>query len=93
VILEKGKGSIIGKLQIIQLIEVDLQLLMRIFIGGWIDEVIENNERILKFNYRLQRNYSIETAILEKRLMYDLAIRDGKEMMYTISDLEAYYDW
>ena len=37
-------------------------------------------------------NYSIENATLEKRLMRDLSIRDGKEMMHNISDLEACYD-
>ena len=30
VILEKGKGPIIGKLRIIQLIEADLQMIIRI---------------------------------------------------------------
>ena len=41
VILEKGKGPIIGKLRTIQLIEGDLQILMRIFIGGRNDENLE----------------------------------------------------
>ena len=45
-----------------------------------------------KFNYRLRQHYSIEMAILEKRLIYNLAARDGKEMMHTISDLKACYD-
>ena len=92
VILEKGKGPIIGKLHTIKLIEVDLQLLMRIFIRGRMVNTIENDHRILKFNYESRTNYSIENTILEKCLMYDLATRDEKEMMHNISDLEACYN-
>jgi len=92
VILEKGKGPIIGKLRTIQLIEADLQLLMHIFIRGRNDDNIENDQRLSKFNYGSRRNYSIETAILEKRLMYNMAARDGCKMMHTISDLKACYD-
>ena len=72
VILEKGKGPVIGKLRTIQLIEAGLQLLMRIYIGGRNNENIERDERLSKFNYGSRANYSIETAILEKRLMYDV---------------------
>ena len=46
VILEKGKGPIIGKLRTIQLIEADLQLLMCIFIGGRNDENLESDSRL-----------------------------------------------
>ena len=91
-ILEKGKGPVLGKLRTIQLIEADLQLLMRIYIGGRNNRNIENNKRLSKFNYGSRTNYSIETAILEKRLMYDIAIRDGKPMLHNISDLKACYD-
>ena len=65
---------------------------MRILIGGRNDKNLELDQRLSKFNYRFRRNYSIETAILEKCLMYDLAVRDGKEMIHTISDLKACYD-
>ena len=92
VILEKGKGPIIGKLRTIQLVEADLQILIRIFIGERNNENIEIDSRLSKFNYGSRRYYSIETAILEKRLMYDLAARDGKEIMHTISDLKVCYD-
>ena len=92
VMLEKEKGPILGKLRTTQLIEADLQLLMRMFIGGRTEGVIEKDQRISKFNYGSRANYSIENAILEKRLMCDLSIRDGKEMMHNVSDLEACYD-
>jgi len=51
VILEKGKGPIIGKLRTIKLIEGDLQILMRIFIGGRNDRKLEDDPRLSKFNY------------------------------------------
>ena len=92
VILEKGKGPVIGKLRTIQLIEADLQLLMRIYVGGRNNKNIEKDERLSQFNYGSRSNYSIETAILEKRLMYDIAVRDGKPMLHNISDLKACYD-
>ena len=71
IILDKGKGPIIGKLRTIQLIEADLQLLMQIFLGLRMKGVIEQDPRILKFNFRLQKYYSIEEAILEKRMIYE----------------------
>jgi len=65
---------------------------MRIFIGGRTDKLIESDPRMSKFNYGSRSYYSIDNAILEKRLMYDLAIRDGKPMMHNLSDLEACYN-
>ena len=59
VILEKGKEPIIGKLQMIQSIEADLQLLMRIFIGEILENDIKNDQRVSKFNYDSRTNYSI----------------------------------
>ena len=44
IILEKEKGTILGKLQIIQLIKADFQLLMRVFINKRIKSKIENNK-------------------------------------------------
>ena len=43
VTIEKGKGLIIGMLRNIQLIEADLQLLMRIYIGLISEKLIEND--------------------------------------------------
>jgi len=65
---------------------------MRIYIGGRNNESIEEDTRLSKFNYGSRANYSIETAILEKRLMYDVAVRDGRSMLYNISNLKACYD-
>jgi len=51
IILEKGKGPILGKLRTIQLIKADLQLMMRIFIGARNDENIAKDKRLSKYNY------------------------------------------
>ena len=51
IILEKGKGPILGKLRTIQLIEADLQLIIRIYIGGRNDDQIATDQRLSKFNY------------------------------------------
>lgn len=69
--LEKGKGLRLGKLRIIKLIETDLQLLFRIIIGLKNNEVIEKNDNMSKFNYGNWKNYSIEDALLEKRLIHE----------------------
>ena len=66
VIIEKGARPILGKLCTIQLIEADLQLLIRVFISYRNQGKIENNNRISKCNYGSKCNYSIESAILEK---------------------------
>ena len=65
---------------------------MRIYVGGRNKDLIENNNRLLKFNYGSRTNHSIDIAILEKRLMYDVVIRDGKPMLHNISNLKACYD-
>ena len=54
----------LGKLRIIQLIETNLQLLMRIYLGGKGKELIELDNKLSKANYSSRKNYSIEPAIL-----------------------------
>ena len=70
IMLDKGKGIIIGKLRTIQLVEADLQLLMRIFVGNRTSGLIKDDPSISKFNFRSRKLYSIDEAILEKRLIY-----------------------
>ena len=67
--LDKGKGLVLGKLRMIQLIKVDLQLVMRIFLGLRNKGAIENDHWFSKFNFELRAGYSIDKAILEKRLL------------------------
>jgi len=92
VMIGKGKGMLLGKLRIITLIEADLQYVMRIYLSDEEEEIIENDNRFSKANYGLRRNYSIESALLEKRLIFDNSMISGKETVYTITDLQACYD-
>ena len=62
---------------------------MRTDIGGRNDKNVEIDERLSNFNYGSRANCSMQTAILEKRLMCDLAVRERKIMMHKISDLKA----
>ena len=90
--LGKGKGMIIGKLRTITLIEADLQNIMRIYLEDLDEEIIESDDRFSKSNYGLRKNYSIETAILEKRLMFDQSLLLGKLTIYHLTDLQSCYD-
>ena len=69
--IKKGKGLVLRKLSTIQLIEADLQLIMRIGINHRNKYVIKKDPRVLKRNYRSRPDYSIETAILQNRLIHD----------------------
>ena len=69
---------VIGKLRIIILIEADLQYIIRIYLGDEEEEMIESDNRFLKANYGLRKNYSIKIAILEKRLTFDNSLLSYK---------------
>ena len=73
VMLDKGKEPLVRKLQTIQLIKADFQLIIRIFIGLRNRGSIEWDQRISKFNYRSRKRYNIEEVILKKRLLYDIS--------------------
>ena len=90
--LKKGKGPVLGKLRILTLIEGDLQALMRIFPCAKDCELIENDKRLAKANYRLCKNFSIETAIAEKRLIADRSLLMHKATVYNLIDLKSCYD-
>ena len=65
IILEKGKGPILGKLRNITLIEGDIQINMRIQLSSGGEEKIEKDSRFSKSNYGSRKNYAIESAILQ----------------------------
>ena len=90
--IEKGKGPIVGKLRTIQLIEVDLQLLMRILVNNRNKFKIEIYHRIVKSNYGSRLDYSIDDTILDKRLVFDNSIIIGKYNTYNMTDLQLCYD-
>ena len=87
IVIEKGKELILGKLRIIQLIEADLQLLIRIFMGSRNEDLIEKDHRISKSNFESRKYYSIETVILKKRLLYDTSIISRETIVYNLTDL------
>ena len=54
--------------------------------------VIENDIRLLKFNFKSRRNYTIKEILLEKKLIHNSVIRVRITIAYEITDLEACYD-
>jgi len=90
--LGKGKEMIVGKLRMITLIEADLQNIMRIYLEDSDEEMIESDDRFAKSNYGSRKNYSIETAILEKRLTFDHSFISSKPTIYHLADLQSCYD-
>ena len=92
VIIEKGKGPVLGKLRTIQLIEANLQLVMRILVNNRNKHRIEKDLRIAKSNYRSRLRYSIDDAILEKRLIYDNSMLSGKQIIHNMTNSQAYYN-
>ena len=90
--LEKGKGPRFDKLRTITLIERDLQILMWLFLDPKEQELIEIDNRFSKANYSSRRNYSIETAILEKRLIMDYSTLTMSNMICNFTNLKSCYD-
>ena len=90
--IEKGKGPIINKLHIIQLIEADIQLITRIIINMRNKNRIESDERISKSNYGSRANYLIENVIHEKKLVLDYSLLLGKPITYNMIDLKSCYN-
>ena len=85
----KGKGMTLGKLRIIALIEADWQHVMRIYLGEEEEEIIESDTRFSKSNYGSRKNYSIESALLEKRLIFDQSLLSCKLTIYSLTDLQS----
>ena len=67
--LEKWKGPVLGKL--IQLIEADSQLLMRILLVNRVKNKVENDKLIYAYDYRSRKGCSIEYYFLEQILILD----------------------
>ena len=91
VMMRKGKGNEINKLRVAQIIEVDIQLLMT-FLGMRIEENYENDNRMSKCNHGSRKGHSIESALLEKLLVFDLETKIEEEFSCATSDLEACHD-
>ena len=91
-ILEKGKGLVLGKLRIMQLIETDMQLLMRIFVNARNKFRMKRDNQIVKSNYRLRSYYLIENAILEKQLVHDNSMLIGEYNIYNTTNLQVHHN-
>ena len=49
--LKKGKGALLGQLNVVGSIEGDLQLITRLHAGSRNDKNIKGNNRLLTFNF------------------------------------------
>ena len=72
--LEKLKGPRLKKLRMLEMIEADLQLVMRMCLGSTrMNERFESDERVSKYNHGSRKGCYIEKALLEKRFIFDHA--------------------
>ena len=65
---------------------------MRIFLKVQNKGQIERDYRLSKFNFGSRPTYTINEVLLEKRLLFDSTVRNQKQTINTITDLEACYD-
>ena len=69
-----------------------MKLLIRIYLGSKGEELIKSDTRLSKANYDSRKNYSIKTAILKKRSIYDSSILSMKHTIYNSMNLQSYYN-
>ena len=74
------------------MIEVDLQLAMRTCLGGRMNEIVELDKSVPKYNYGSRKGQYAENALLEKRLISDHAKKKEELNVHAMSDLESCYD-
>ena len=65
---------------------------MRFFLGCRNKGSIKKDPRLSKFNYRSRRFYSIDEAILEKRLIYDISRYNKQLTINVITNFEVCYN-
>ena len=92
IILENSKGPMLGKLRSITLIEGDLQIMMQIHLKSDKEEMIEKDQHFSKVQYGARKNFLIETALLEKQLIFDNSLIEIKPTIYALTDLQSCYD-
>ena len=61
---------------------------MCIFCNRRIETYLEEDRRLSKHNYSVQKNYSIQSALAKKRLLYD-----SSYIVHIMIDLKAYCDY
>ena len=63
--------------------------MMRMYLNTLEEELIEGDKRFSKANYSSKKNFSIETAILEKQLILDNSLLSLEKTMYNLTDLKS----
>ena len=74
------------------MIEVDLQLVIRMHLRGRMNERVESDKRVSKHNYGSRKGHYMENALSQKTLVFDHAKKMEELNVCTMSDLEACYD-
>ena len=65
---------------------------MRIALGSEEEELIRKDERFSTANYGSRRDYSIESATLENRLILDNSLNVLSHTIYKFTNLKSCYD-
>ena len=65
---------------------------MRMLSGVGVEENYENDKRVSKSNCGSRKGCSIESELLEKMLMLDLAKTAGESFVHAMPDSESYRD-
>ena len=90
--IEKLKVLVLGKLRTMQLVEADIQLIMRMFVNIRNKGNMESDERGSKRNYGSRTAHLVAYAILEKILVFDNIIVTVNYNIHAIADLQAFCD-
>ena len=53
------------------------------------EEMIEKDKRFSKSNNRSRKNYAIESAILQKKIVLDNSLNNTKQTIYDFTDLKS----
>ena len=65
---------------------------MQLHVNDDEEEIIEQDSRFSKSNYGSRKNYSIESAILEKRLVFDSSLLTNNLIIHHLTDLKSCYN-
>ena len=61
----------------LEMIEADLKLVMWMFLGTRMNDILESDVRLSKHDYGSRKGHSTENSLLEKRLMID-HVKNGR---------------
>ena len=72
--------------------EGDLQIGMRVLLNSDDEVLIEKDSQFLKANFGSRKNFLIASVTLQKRLTLDNSLISMKHTIYTITNLQSFYD-